>query len=449
MSKIIGRVALLAAVGAATLGAQTPVQDTTLARRLERLQRQVDSLRRVAERQDIRLMELDERGAAAPVRTATGDTVGKRSVVASRGIYAKPFVRRFGAGTAVGGYVDAQYRHDLTNGFGAFDQTRMVPFIFSEITDRLHFGTEIEFEHGTKLEVEDGAAEGEGELNVEFATLDYRIFEGLNVRGGLILSPLGRFNLLHDSPVNDLTDRPLVARQVIPGTLTEAGVGFFGTLYPTESSLLTYEAYVVNGFTDELLPPAGDTRLRIRDAAGTRGAADAAEKNFVGRLAVSPFLGLEIGGSVHWGPYGDGVTDNTEQHDATIFAVDGAFQRGPFELIGEWARLRADLPSALAAAGVSDGREGFYLQGSFHFGHGWIVPKPTSVFTAVARWDQIDQAAGITGDQQRRFTAGLNWRPVEDAVIKSEYQWNYGTTVGSTEWHGAPRRLLFSLATYF
>ncbi len=440
---------------AAVASAQQPAAGDSLTHQLQRMQRQLDSLRRVAERQEERLMNLDERAAVAP-RAAGADTT-HRPTSATPGIYGKPFVRRFGSGTAVGGYVSTEFRSEYVQSLGArrsvFDQHRLVPFIFSEITDRLHFGTEIEFEHGTKLEVDDGEAEGSGELNVEFATLDYRFLEALNLRAGVILSPLGRFNLTHDDPVNELTDRPLVSRQVIPGTLSETGVGFFGTLYPSERSLLTYEAYVVNGFTDELVElGAGARRLNVREAAGTRGAGNSATKNFVGRVGFSPMLGLELGASAHTGEYGEGVEpagEAEEDRHATIVALDWSWRRGPFEIVGEAARLRADLSDSLSAAGVSDGSQGWYLQGNWRFGQGWLVPKPTSTFTGVARWDQVDYAAGVTGDEQRRFSLGLNWRPIGDAAFKGEYQWNWTTPAGTTTRGPAQRRLLFSLASYF
>jgi hypothetical protein len=385
-----------------------------------------------------------------------GDTIPRRAS-STRGIYGKPFVRRFGAGTAVGGYVSTEYRSEYVNALGArqsvFDQHRLVPFIFSEITDRLHFGTEIEFEHGTKLEVEDGAAEGAGELNVEFATLDYRFTDALNLRGGLILSPIGRFNLTHDDPVNELTDRPLVARQVIPGTLSEAGFGFFGTLYPSERSLVSYEAYVVNGFNEELVELGpGERRLEVREAPGTRGADGSATKNFVARIGFSPFLGLEVGASAHTGEYGEGVAPAGApdiDRSAHMLALDWSWSRGPFEILGEAARLRVDLSDSLRAAGVSNGRDGFYVQANYRFGFGWLVPKPTSFFTAVTRWDQLDFASRVTGDEQRRFTLGLNWRPVGDAAFKSEYQWNWTAPIGTTQREPLERRVLLSIATYF
>lgn len=450
--------AVIAAVAApaASATAQQPAAGDSLTRQLQRMQRQLDSLRRVAERQEERIMSLDERAAAVPARAAAGDTA-RRPGSATPGIYGKPFVRRFGSGTAVGGYISTEFRSEYVNALGArrsaFDQHRMVPFIFSEITDRLHFGTEIEFEHGTKLEVDDGEAEGAGELNVEFATLDYRFLEALNLRAGVILSPLGRFNLTHDDPVNELTDRPLVARQVIPGTLSEAGVGFFGTLYPSERSLLTYEAYVVNGFTDELVElGSGARRLNVREAAGTRGAENAATKNVVARVGVSPFLGLELGVSAHTGAYGEGVEPAgaaEEERRATIVAFDWSWRRGPFEILGEAARLRADLSDSLRTAGVSNGSQGWYLQGNWRFGQGWLAPTTTSTFTGVVRWDQVDFASGVTGDEQRRLSLGLNWRPIGDAAFKSEYQWNWRTPGGTTTRAAVERRVLFSLATYF
>jgi len=452
MSRFASSLALLCAVPAMAIQAQQPVLPDSVVRQLTRMQQQIDSLRRVTERQDERIIALDEHASTA---TRSSTDSANRPTPSARGIYGKPFVRRFGSGTAIGGYVSTEFRSEYVNDLGkrrsAFDAHRIVPFIFSEITDRLHFGTEIEFEHGTKLEVEDGEAEGAGELSVEFATLDYRFTEALNLRAGVILSPVGRFNLTHDDPINELTDRPLVTQQVVPGTLSETGFGFFGTLYPTERSLVTYEAYVVNGFTDELVElEPGDHRLNVREAAGSRGAADATTKNYVARLGVSPMLGVELGASVHTGEYGEGVeTSGEEEHNATIVALDGSWRRGPFEVLAEAARLRAGLSDSLRTAGVSNGREGYYVQGNYRFGHGWLTPKPTSFFTGVIRWDQADYATDKTGDDQRRLSVGLNWRPIGDAAFKGEYQWNWSTPFGTTTRDPVERRVLFSIATYF
>lgn len=424
-------------------------QQDSVTRRIDQLERQIDSLRRVAERTTARLSAVDERGAVAAVsRPGVADT-SHRKLQSSLGIYGKPFVRRFGSGTSVGGYVDLEFANNFTTNARSFDQHRLVPFIYSEITDRLHFGTEIEFEHGVRLENADGKAEGAGEINVEFATMDYRFGEGLNLRAGVILSPLGRFNLVHDSPINELTDRPLVARQVIPSTLSEAGAGVFGTLYPTGSSLLSYELYAVNGFNSELGAPGADGRLPIRDAQGKRGdLGGRAPIDLVGRLAFSPRLGLEFAASAHAGAYGDDLNAAPARH-ATIWAVDATFNRGPFDLLGEWARLTVDLDPLVRAPTVGNGRDGYYVQANYHFGQGWVAPQQSSSFTGVVRYDWVDYKRGVQGDEERRATIGLNWRPVPDAAFKSELQFGRTSPTAGANAGSATRRLVLSLATYF
>ena len=427
-------------------------------RRLQRMQRQIDSLRLASDRQTQRIMELDERGAAAaaagaPSVAAGGDTT-RRKPASIQGIYGKPFVKRFGSGTAIGGYVDMEYKNDIDGHTSTFDQHRLIPFIFSEITDRLHFGTEIEFEHAPSIEAEDGKAEGAGEVRVEFATLDYRFREALNLRGGMILAPLGRFNLVHDSPVNDLTERPLVDRYIIPTTLSQTGAGFFGTLYPTDRSLVTYEAYLVNGFSNAIV---GDEGVVLRDGTGFSENDNNFAKSVVGRVALSPVLGLEIGVSGTTGKYATKTEAPavplpetlifTGDERLSIGALDATFSRGPLELLGEYGRVRIDVPkpSGLVAAP----RDGYYAQANYHFGHGLLVPRATSTFTGVVRWDRVNMSGAEGFDARERLTLGVNWRPVEDAVLKTDFLWNWDTTAGAAERGPVDRQFRISLASYF
>ena len=130
--------------------------------------------------------------------------------------YGKPFLRRFGRNTYVGGYIDHELQ--FTEGKDGsrskehtFDQHRLVPFIYSDVSDRVKFATEIELEHGGP-DISGGVIGESGEIKVEFATIDFLITDWLNYRGGIILSPLGKYNLVHDSPLQDLTERPMVNR---------------------------------------------------------------------------------------------------------------------------------------------------------------------------------------------------------------------------------------------
>ena len=130
---------------------------------------------------------------------------------------------RGGVSATIGGYLDLEYR-DEHGSSPTFRQHRFVPLIDAKFGERFHFAAEIEFEDGGS-----DAPAGDGSTKVEFAALDWRVGEEFTFRAGAILVPLGRFNLYHDSPLNDFTDRPLVTRSVIPTTLTDAGVGVLGS----------------------------------------------------------------------------------------------------------------------------------------------------------------------------------------------------------------------------
>jgi hypothetical protein len=329
------------------------------------------------------------------------------------GVYDKPYIRRGGRDTILGGYMDNELFWNKKK--KTFDQHRFIPFIHGEVSERLHVMAELEFEHGGLVTGQGGT---DGEIKIEFATLDIRFSEGLNYRGGVILSPLGRFNLLHDSPLNDLGNRPLVDGEIIPTTLSEAGMGFFGTFYPTEAALLGYELYAVNGFNAK-------TAQRIRSGRGSQKQDNNEEKSLVGRLNYSPFLGLDLGASFHWGAYDDAGRENL-----TIFALDASYNRGPWDLKGELARASVE-------GAPADSQFGYYAQAGYHFLPGLVKAFPNSIFTASFRYDFID----LEVREETRLTFGLNWRPEEEAVVKLDYEL-YDQEEDSNG-------LVFSLASYF
>ena len=215
-------------------------------------------------------------------------------------IYAKPFLSAPKA--TIGGYVDVMYnnlsRQNLDNpSRNSFGQQRLVPFIYADITDRIKFAAELEFERGGT-----NAAQGDGSMPIEFAQIDYLVNEAINLRAGILLMPVGKFNLLHDSPLNDLVDRPMVSRIVIPSTSFEAGAGIYGSLYPTSQSKLDYEVYAVNGMSQTA---GAITDVGVRSARGSVSRDRDDNKAVVGRVAFSPMLGIEVAGSgimVHTNP---------------------------------------------------------------------------------------------------------------------------------------------------
>jgi hypothetical protein len=463
----------------------------------------------VDEAVDKRLQErregaVEQRGGSAPptaepgigplpevskdLRTETQAPLSFGSTGSGRLVYAKPFVSSPKA--IVGGYIDMQYRSQQKGSIEAgdgrpgitnnFDQQRFVPFIYADVTEHVKVATEIEIEHGIRE-----SSANETEVSLEFGFIDYLVNEPFNLRAGILLMPLGKFNLLHDSPLNDLTDRPLVDIFIIPTTMSETGAGFYGTFYPGRTGKMDYELYVTTGPCgygsngSPLVSEAdGTSQARQRTCAGHDGADINNGKAVVGRLAYSPMLGVEIGGSSY---YGNANNNGSNYAPLSISALDWTLQRGPFEVIGEaaWSYARGNSRavqgntigfapgSLLSGIGGNSGMgtppqrmSGFYIQGNYHFMPEFLStwsPKrfgPGSTFTAVIRYDRVntnlDNTNGTGGwGNLEQISFGLNYRPIEDTAIKISYQYQPMAFNPNTLERIHDNALVMSIATYF
>ena len=353
------------------------------------------------------------------------------------GISDKPFIAATSNRARVGGYMEAHFRYERVDGITEelrFEPKRFNIFTFAPVSDRVRVASELEFEEG-----------GE-EIKIEIAVLDFELHPAVTFRGGIILSPLGRFNLAHDSPTNELTDRPLVSTKIIPTALSEAGMGVYGAWYPTPQSRVTYEFYGVNGFGDGVI---------LGDPEGTRisaGKGNLEDNNnrpaWVGRLGFSPAASQEVGLSVHTGPYNTWMAEDLtidEKRNLSILALDWEWTWNRFDLLGEYARASIDVPAETAI--FAESQEGVYVQANARFGRGLVSRLPDSNFTAVVRLGEVDFDADASGDSQRRLTLGCNFRPTPDTVFKLDYQRNSSTDPFDNEVKGAA--LLFSVASYF
>jgi hypothetical protein len=413
-------------------------------------------------------------------------------------IYARPFVANPKA--IVGGYMDFEFISRARRGTSSSNATgpvgmptmevnRFVPFIYGDISEHVKFASELEIEHGIR-------AIANNEISLEFATIDYLIRDQINVRAGIVLLPIGKFNLLHDAPLQDLTERPLVDQLVLPVVMAETGAGFYGTFYPSRRSKLDYEFYVTtgsNGYEANATTngcPAGSSNAnsfacstQINEVGGLRNARQRKSnvsngldnnngKAIVGRLAFSPLLGIEIGGSGYRGTY-----DPFSNRYLNLWAVDWTFVRGPFELVGEsiWAYIENNGVNlngtacvgtrtfGTAGSGTLIGNpcpermHGYYIEGRYHFLPQWMTRlapsffrSEVSTFTGVVRWEEVNtnKAASNSLGQRQRLTLGLNFRPTEDTVFKADFQFSpEEIDVNNRRIHDTA--FLMSVATYF
>lgn len=426
------------------------MQDPDLRAELERLQKIVEAQGRRIESLEARLQEPQDPEAPTPIPRQPEQEEPPSQP------YTTNFLGRFGDVSAtLGGYVDVEYVDRERDGReSGFDPHRFVLLIAATAGPNVKFWSEVEIEHGDSLAI-------------EFAHVDLLITDAFNIRGGIILEPLGRFNLEHDSPLNDLTDRPLVNRFIIPVVLRDAGIGVFGK-WDWGRTAWSYEAYVTNGF--EVLDADGtlsssSPKSVLRDgrphrSGGFEGHFDDFndDKAVVGRLGFSPTLGVDLGLSAHSGDY-DARGDNRLTIVAADLKLDGGALADAFgaeeglseflyahEWLVEFAHADFERDRFAAASGVPREMGGFTAQWNYHvmpqfmldLMGDWATDETT--FTLVARYDEVWVNLPGSDIRDRRQTFGLNFRPVEATVIKFDYQIDVG---------GSDEGFLFSIATYF
>jgi hypothetical protein len=354
------------------------------------------------------------------------------------GVYDKPYQTRLLGRTAIGGYAEAHARYERVDGLteeSGFEAKRFNIFTSTRVSDFVRMAAELEFEEA-----------GE-EIKLEYAAIDVRIHPALTIRGGMLLSPLGRFNLSHDSPLNEFTDRPLVSTEILGVALSEPGFGLLGQVPAGRQGRITWEAYLTNGFHDGLVTQSPEgTRIPL-------GRGNSEDQNsspaFVGRLAWSPAVGYEVGISGHHGAWNQFSIDGTavdERRDLTLGVFDAEVTVAGFRFSGEGALARADMPPGLRDT-YATRQSGWYLDVARDIGSGLVRTAPGSTFTLKARFDAIDLDAEAVGQHVRQAGAGINFRPTSESVIKFELVrgWEYDRFNNRSDF----ARLLASFATYF
>lgn len=344
------------------------------------------------------------------------------TVMAQDGLYQRPFIASVGS-TALGGYVEGNTNYFVEDGIGdgfSMELRRFNLFLFSRITSRLRFISELEFEHGTE------------EIALETAQLDFTVGPALTLRGGVLLPPLGFVNQNHDSPRWNFVERPLVSTEIIPSTLSEVGFGLLGKVFPG-SLVVSYDLYLTNGLGDGIV---GNETGRTHIPSGRSGDALAEDNNgspaWSGRVAVAHPAWGELGGSFYTGYYntfrieGDEVD---EQRRVSIFALDGRAEFDAVQLRGEVALADIDVPGSLSE--LHGHRQwGGHLDVTVPVWQPTIAGHETpSVLSLDLRVERIDMNVGTFGSTGRKIfdettavVPGLAFRPSGNAVLRVNYR---------------------------
>lgn len=366
-------------------------------------------------------------------------------------VYSRPFMSGGGLPVAIGGYVEANWQHLGTDGVSEghqFQARRMTLFLSSTVGKQLKFLTEIEFEEGGR------------EIAIEFAALDMEFHPMLNLRGGVILNPIGAFNQNHDGPKWEFTDRPVSATQLLPATWSNAGFGCYGK-YSRKNWMFGYEAYVSGGFDNSIinngenktfLPAAKANPARFEET-------NSGQPLYTGKIAVRNRKVGEIGLSYMGGIYNrfeeDGLTID-KQRALHVFAVDANAEIPGWRtyLTGEYVWITVDVPATYTQ------QYGNRQQGGFMDIVQPIWKKPVlrwskAVFNLACRFEYVDwnvgtftETRGNVGQSLFSVMPGVSFRPNKETV----FRWNYRIQQERDLFDNPPsntRGFILGLSSYF
>jgi hypothetical protein len=366
-------------------------------------------------------------------------------------VYNRPFLQLGKLPVALGGYVEANYQYLQEDGITEghqFQMRRLTLFVSSSISKRIKFLSEIEFEDGTK------------EINIEFASVDFEFAPLLNLRGGIVMNPIGAFNQNHDGPKWEFIDRPVSATQMLPATWSNVGFGVFGKKY-SKDWVYAYEAYLTNGFDDKIidnaenktfLPASKENKDRFEESfngSPLLTAKVAVRNRKIGELGLSYMGGI-------YNKYEDDGLELDKKRRVNVYAIDfnTTIPKVNTYINAEWAWVNVDIPETYTE------QFGRKQQGGFIDFVQPVIKKPVfgfekSVINAALRFEYVDWNKGnfkSTGDnisdELFSIVPAISWRPTAQTVIRFNYRYNWQKDILGNP----PAKLAgfqFGVSTYF
>ncbi|RDY60961.1 hypothetical protein [Flagellimonas nanhaiensis] len=349
----------------------------------------------------------------------------------------------YASAVTVGAYGEMLYNQPEGQN-GELDVQRLVVLFGYRFDDRTQFVTEIEFEH-----VE--------EVFVEQAFVNYNAAPNFNVRGGLMLVPMGIINEFHEPTTFNGTERPALDNAIVPTTWRELGVGVTGRF---NSISLGYQAYLFNGFKSTESDGEGGINGKLRGSNGLRGGRQKGIQSTIDSPNLSTKLdyygipGLRLGFSTYFGR--TQAEDEIEQFDGadigiTMLGLDARYAYQKFTARGQFIHASlsdTDAYNNLTGSNLGSTLQGWYLEGAYN-----VLPvgKRQKLF-AFARYEKYDTHADTEGGLMRNeaydrtdVTTGLTYHIAPGVVVKGDYQFRSNAADDSD----VADRLNFGIGVWF
>jgi len=341
-------------------------------------------------------------------------------------------------GVTVGGYAQIDYNQPEGKN-GELDVHRMVMLIGYKFNDKVQFITEIEYEHVK-------------EVFIEQAFLSYSINDNLNIRGGLMLVPMGIVNEYHEPTTFNGVERPNVDKNIVPSTWREIGIGVSGRF--NEASL-RYQAYIFNGFASvngtKVL--GGSNGLRNGRQKGAESTINT--PNISAKIDYYGLSGLRLGLSGYFGrTQAEDELNDIDGADVgiTMVGLDARYVHKRFSARGQYIQaIIADTNeyNILNEADLGAELKGWYAEAAYN-----LLPlNKEQKLDAFVRYEQYDTHSATLDAKiprnlaynREEWTLGLSYHIAQGAVVKADYQ----ILDNAVEGNQAKGQLNFGLGVWF
>jgi len=314
----------------------------------------------------------------------------------------------------IGGYAQIDYNEPDGSTPGKLDVHRLVMLFGYKFNEKVSFLTEIELEHVK-------------EVYVEQAFINYNINSNFNIKGGLMLVPMGIVNEYHEPPTFYGVERPGVDHDIVPTTWREIGVGVSGKF---NDLALKYQAYIFNGFVSY---KNGEGTLRGKDGL-RKGRQKAAESiinspNLSVKFDYYGILGLKIGLA---GYFGKTQTDDASLDASTVgvsmIGIDARYIYKALELRGQY------ISTSLSGTGDYNDSTGKDLGSKMNGYYGEIaydlMPVLNKKLVLFTRYEKFNTHKETEGNLEPNkaydrdiITSGIDYKIAPGVAIKADYQW--------------------------
>ncbi len=311
----------------------------------------------------------------------------------------------FSPKTTVGGYGELHYNQvnsETANTKKNLDFHRFVLFYSHSWTEKWSFRAEIEIEHNF-------VKEGEGELSIEQAYLNYRANRYFGVRAGVLLNSVGIINEVHEPPTFLSVERPEYSKYLIPTTWFGNGAAIFGNAGGFDYVFTAMEGLDGNKLTSDNIRSSG-----IRKGRQNGFNSNAKSILLNGRINYSGWNGIIFGGSYSF----NNAIAETGNIQVGLSEFHFSLNKYNIVAIGEIANI---------AYGNSEINNsfGYYFDLGYDFGD--FVGYSGSIIPFV-RYTDINTAnstvAGGSSEEEfhkTKWMIGLAVKPIEEVVLKIDY----------------------------